>query len=350
MANIIGEVFDRFVTQQVEARQAFLGYSQGGNTINDRVNQWLHNNSAWTRMISGIDIKGPRAAERLVSLNLGADYASENLAKNFILYNGVSSVTGSVEDLSFNPSTNNQDYFAANSDFSITNSYGFAGLDQGLRPMPGIESVRISYINRGALANAEIDIIAFNKEQLNIIDTLFLHPGYSFLLEWGWTRYIDNKTAEIIHNDPASLITDPFKSILNTKNTQYEIYRTIRLEREKQSGNYDALYLIVKNFKFSFQPNGTYKITVYAVTQGDLLENLKINTVSPGKGALSARQQLLDKDQREKRAEELKVRLANIPAEIEDLANKVKEAKKKEREASSTTTVRSAYAFNAGKI
>jgi hypothetical protein len=323
MANIIGEVFDRFVTQQVEARQTLLGYSQEGNTINDSVNQWLHNNSAWTRMISGIDIRGPRAAERLVSLNLGADYASENLAKNFILYNGVSSVTGSGDSLSFNPSTNNQDYFAANSDFSITNSYGFAGLDQGLRPMPGIESVRVSYVNKGALANAEIDIIAFNKEQLNIIDTLFLHPGYSFLLEWGWTRYIDNDTATVIHNDPTSLITDPFKSILSKKSTQYTIYNEIKKEKQKQSGNYDALYLIVKNFKFTFQPNGTYKITVYAVTQGDLLENLKINTVSPGEGALGAKQQLLDQDQRNKTVEDLKAELALNESKIAEKAKEL---------------------------
>lgn len=325
MANIIGEVFDRFVTQQVEARQTFLGYSQEGNTINDNINQWLHNNSAWTRMISGIDIRGPRAAERLTSLKLGADYASENLAKNFILYNGVSSVTGSGDNLSFNPSTNNQDYFAANSDFSITNSYGFAGLDQGLRPMPGIESVRVSYVNKGALANAEIDIIAFNKEQLNIIDTLFLHPGYSFLLEWGWTRYIDNDTATIIHNDPTSLITDPFKSILSRKSTQYIIYNDIKKEKQKQSGNYDALYLIVKNFKFTFQPNGTYKITVYAVTQGDLLENLKINTVSPGEGASGARQQILDQNERDKKVEDLKAELALNESKIAEKAKELQE-------------------------
>jgi hypothetical protein len=268
-------------------------------------------------MVSSIDIKGTKASERLSSLGLNNDFGEANLAKNFVLFNGVSSVSGNKEDLTFNPSTNNKDYFAKNSDFSLINSYGFAGLGQGLRPMPGIEAVRVSYVNRGTLANAEIDIIAFNKEQLNIIDTLFLHPGYSFLLEWGWTRYIDNTTGNIIHNNPQSLITDPFKRILDKSNTQYTILNSIKEERKNQSGNYDALFLIVKNFKFSFQPNGTYKITVYGVTQGDVIENLKINTVSPGKGAKGLQQQVVDQDTAAKIAADKKAELETLPDLIE---------------------------------
>jgi predicted small secreted protein len=298
MANIIGEVFDEYVKNQINERQFNLGLNLATN--DDSLNQWKFNNSAWVRMVSSVDISSEKASELKLS-----GYEGSKLAKNFILYNGVSSVTGSNDDLYFNPSTNNSEYFINNKDFSIKNSYGFGGLNQGIRPMPGIDSVKVGYINRGFLAQVEIEITAFNREQLYILDALFMHPGYTFLLEWGHTRYIDNNSKEIIHIDPTSLITPAFSKLFQTKNiNSYDILNSIKNEREVRSGNYDGQFLVVKKFKYTYQPNGTYKISITGVNQGDIIENLKINTVDAQR-ASSTRQKALDKQTRDKKIQEL---------------------------------------------
>ena len=311
MGNIIGEVFDSYVTDQIGLRQRYLSteVSNNFNSNNNYALQWKHNNSAWVRLASSINV----SAEKLTQLELSKNYAGNKLAKNFILYNGVSSLDNNN---SFNPSSNNSEYFTDNSSTSLRNSYGFGGLTQGIRPMPGIDSVKIGYVNRGALANAEIEITAFTREQLNIIDALFMHPGYTFLLEWGWTYYIDNNTGGVVY-DNKDLITYPFKSLFTepNKSTQYTLLEDIKNEKIKRSGNYEGFYGVVKNFRFSFQPNGTYKITIYAITQGDLIENLKINSSDPS--AISAtKNAALSADQRRKREQEILTRLAAIPGEI----------------------------------
>jgi hypothetical protein len=320
MGNIIGEVFNQYVTDQTSLRQRYLGneISNDFNSNNDFALQWKFNNSAWVRLASSVNISSKKATQ----LGLNDNYTGNKLAKNFILYNGVSSLSGSV----FKPSSNNSEYFIDTKTPSLTYSYGFGGangLNQGIRPMPGIDAVRIGYVNRGSLANAEIDITAFNREQLNLIDALFMHPGYTFLLEWGWTYYIDNTTRNVITN-PSDIITAPFKSLFEEPNkaTQYSLLEDIKRERQSRSGNYDGFYGVVKNFKFTFQPNGTYKITIYAITQGDLIENLKINNADPS--LTSATQNTaLSADARRKREQEILARLAAIPSEIQKTKSQI---------------------------
>lgn len=268
--NILGEPFDAFVSLQVTQRQNLLGLDEKYINSQDATNlMWKHNNSSWIRLVSSVNI----TSEKATILGLDASLSGDNLAKEFIIYNGVSS-TGNT---SFSPSSDNTQYFPKNDNFSLKNSYGFAGLNQGLRPMPGIESMKMSYYNRGALANVEIEITAYSKEQLQIIDALFMHPGYTLLLEWGHSYYINNSDGSISKTNPANLITKPFTKMFNTKTDQYAIYSSIKEERKLRSANYEGFFGIIKNFRYTFQSDGTYKITIFAVSQGDLLEKLKIN-------------------------------------------------------------------------
>lgn len=268
--NILGEPFDAFVSSQVTQRQNLLGLDEKYINSQDATNlMWKHNNSSWIRLVSSVNI----TAEKAAILGLDESLTEDNLAKEFIIYNGVSS----VDNTSFSPSSDNTQYFPKNDNFSLRNSYGFAGLNQGLRPMPGIESMKMSYYNRGALANVEIEITAYSKEQLQIIDALFMHPGYTLLLEWGHSYYINNNDGSISKTDPANLITKPFTKMFNTKTDQYAIYSSIKEERKLRSANYEGFFGIIKNFRYTYQSDGTYKITIFAISQGDLLEKLKIN-------------------------------------------------------------------------
>ena len=59
--------------------------------------------------------------------------------------------------------------------------------------MPGLTGAAIQYYNNGAFSKAVINIKAFSKNQLQMIDVLFMRPGYTLLLEWGWSTYLNNE-------------------------------------------------------------------------------------------------------------------------------------------------------------
>jgi hypothetical protein len=60
--------------------------------------------------------------------------------------------------------------------------------------MPGIESATTTYYNNGALSKATINIKCFSKSQFSLLDVLYLRPGYTLLLEFGWSVYLSTKT------------------------------------------------------------------------------------------------------------------------------------------------------------
>ena len=52
----------------------------------------------------------------------------------------------------------------------------------GIVPMPGIESVDVKALERGSIRRATVTLKAYNKEQFDIIDILYLRLGYTLLL------------------------------------------------------------------------------------------------------------------------------------------------------------------------
>lgn len=291
--------FDKPIIDQIDLRQFLLGNNP---VINDdpTIQNWKFNNSAWIRLASSINLDiqtdstgsiiggGVPLIKKLVPNANPLTYSGDRLAKSYVLYGGVSSV---LEETTNNNSkilvsnldalTNTNDYFVnsiPDGDF-ITSTYGFSGLEQGIRPMPGIKSINITYLNRGTNARAEIEIIAFNREQLGIIETLYMHPGYNVLLEWGHSSYPDNTSKQIIQQSDNN--TAAFTKLFS--GTQFNVGTMAKLihnESLARSGNYEAMFGPVSNFNYKFNPDGTYSITVYMQSVGLLSESLKLNTSS----------------------------------------------------------------------
>ena len=68
----------------------------------------------------------------------------------------------------------------------FSGAYGWGDIgERGLVPMPGITGIQTKYYNNGALSEATINIRCYSKLQFAIIDTLYLRPGYTLLLEFG---------------------------------------------------------------------------------------------------------------------------------------------------------------------
>ena len=143
--------------------------------------------------------------------------------------------------------------------------------------MPGIESVNVRTLERGSIKRATIKIKAHNKLQFDIIDVLYLRLGYAILLEWGDSHYLDNnnKSNPVTPLQTTLIEKDFFRSDFNP--TYYSCLDILEEEREKYSGCYDGILGKISNFKWTFNPDGSYDITLEIISLGDVVESLKLN-------------------------------------------------------------------------
>ena len=281
--NLIGESFDDFVGTQVDLRQKFYG---SPTTVLEGREQYLYNKQPFIKLVSSVNIE----AAKLKKLGLPESLAGSGLAKSFVLFAGTSEFKGLNSD--------GQDQFSfkagLNNDQSILGGsvYGLGGLEFGQVPMPGITSATVSYKNRGSLKTATINVKAYNTTQLNIIDALYLRLGYTVLLEWGWGANFLSNNGKVIPQIKRTLANGFLDGTLNSGN----ILPTITTSRRNLSGNYDALYGTITNFNWSFNPDGTYDITISLVSVGNIIESLSIND-NIGEGTIltsDAFQEVLD--------------------------------------------------------
>jgi hypothetical protein len=238
--NILGNGFDQYVIDQIDTRQKKLG--NVNNPMSDNDLTWAHGKTAWLRLASSVDF----------------DEDGGNLAKNNTLFGGTSQ-------------------YNDNGNINLRGGLGAYDISSfGYRPMATIVGADVSYLNNnGTLQKATINIKAYSPEQLEIIDKLYMRLGYSVLLEWGHTVYLDNNGNKQEFNS----ITNPFIKFFTAGTTQQNMYDIINEEREKYEGNYEAFYgqIIKFNWKFNAQ-DATYDINIEAISPGHIIESLKMNT------------------------------------------------------------------------
>lgn len=172
----------------------------------------------------------------------------------------------------------------------------------GMRPMPGISNVQI--INKsayGSLREATIKYYCWDKHQLEELELLYMRVGYSVLLEWGWSQYLDYPVNSLpstnlnsidfnkanvpitISNFPQGGFIDPFKkSYTNTagktiSTTDEIIYQLIDQKVDSRRCNYDAMLGIVKNFSWQLMPNGGYECTTILISRAEILSSLRLS-------------------------------------------------------------------------
>tara|TARA_Y100000114_G_scaffold129804_1_gene127368 strand:- start:1219 stop:4788 length:3570 start_codon:yes stop_codon:yes gene_type:complete len=198
--------------------------------------------------------------QNLIDLGISEDTIfGDKLAKRLILHGGTSNTTG------INSGLNTE-----------TGAYGWGGIDErGYVPMPGITSADVKYYNNGALSESTINIKCFSRKQFALIDALYLRPGYTLLLEFGHTTYIDNASGT--QKQKEEFLTPAAEALLEATTDQYGIYRLIENERSSTSGNYDAVYGKISKFNWSFNKDGSYDCTVTLIGLGSVIETLKLN-------------------------------------------------------------------------
>jgi hypothetical protein len=233
--SIFKETFKKGVENQLKARQEAIT-----ERTPDAI-QYFNSRNAWIRMTSAVEVGG-----------------SGELARNYVLLGG----TLYNGKLRSGVGSGNEAY--------STKSPGGATHRLGIRPMPGITSIDVkSKSAYGSLREVEVKFQAWDLRQLEDLELLYMRPGYSVLVEWGWAPYLNNsKKLESNIN-----FVD---SVLNGGPTKEEIWKEI-YNKSANNGNYDAIYGFIKNYSWSARADGGYDCSTTLITMGEILESLKVN-------------------------------------------------------------------------
>tara|TARA_R110000796_G_scaffold74056_5_gene166274 strand:+ start:4243 stop:7275 length:3033 start_codon:yes stop_codon:yes gene_type:complete len=272
--NRLGTPFVPWVTKQINTRQSSLGKS-----IDLPVQDLLYQNakSPWLRLSSTVDIEklpeSDGAHQALLDLGFnGNQIEGSNIAKNFILQGGTTFLDGDTGSPNVGLNASNQ---------SFRGAYGWGGLDQrGYAPMPGLTGATVQYQGNGALSKTTIKMKCYTRNQLALMDMLYMRPGYNLLLEFGWSQYLNNDgvlvTYDNFYSDALSFLFNP-QAISSEKPNHFDVLDLIQKERRNRDGNYEGVFGKVVNFDWSFNPDGSYDCSTVISGMGDMMESLKVN-------------------------------------------------------------------------
>ena len=162
---------------------------------------------------------------------------------------------------------NQKEGFSADGNIQSSYSHNAA---IGFRPMMGITDLTVvSKSTYGALRQIEIGIKAWSQEQLSILETIYLRPGFTMFVEFGNASYID-ADGELTSKNEAL-----HKEFLKGKGL-VKLKELIKTKRKRSGYNYDAMIGKVQNFSWSFAKDGSYDCSLKLISQGELAESLSI--------------------------------------------------------------------------
>ena len=229
--SIFNETLPDFVQKEIKGRQNNLASRNNIYTINSK--------TAWVRMTSGVNVLDKNGK------------LSNQLAKDNVIF----SILGGNNN-NGNPMV------------------GYTtGNRHGIRPLPGISSLSCqSYAPNGSLRKVTIKFTIWDIKQLDLLEILYMRPGMSMCIEWGWSHKLaDNKT-----NQPPNFGTKFLdmadESLLSLHKRAYE-------EVMSNGGNFDICIGKVQNYSYSARMDGGYDCETTIVSYNEILDSFKINYV-----------------------------------------------------------------------
>ena len=305
--SIFKETFPTFLQNQLKVRQEVIAsgagrtetddgheFQFGGETRSNEFFTYSTNKQCVVRLTSGVDV----IDENVFSEAMGVGGLP---AFNFQLHGGVRIPAGATqvrsdgtyEDVFFREGFveeyTNYD-FGANSAGQVTDdnpseettlgpkgfspAYGDMSIradsadGYGIVPMPGITKVNVRTKSAyGSLREAKVEFVCHNRRQLESLEILYMRPGYTLILEWGWNPFIDNEGEMSNWNYLENLFSS------NRKINQVE--REIKAQKEATGGNYDGLIGYCKNFTYKLRADGGYNCTTEIIAKGEVLTGIK---------------------------------------------------------------------------
>lgn len=268
--NIVGAPFEDWVVEQLKLRSKFNGDEQRNSSNINAVS----NNGCWIRVTSNVLQKNNNTPSKL--------------ANQWILQGGTLSQDGLK--------------------YGIKDNALYSHGEIGFRPMPGIESATIESAGvAGSLRTANIKIKAWDVDQLDKLDTLYLRLGWSVFIEWGHSVYYDNKGNK--QNG------SPLENY-DTLKTDDEILKEVYKKKKQTNGNYDAMFGIISNYTWTQNESLGYDIDLKVVGMGQVIDSLMINKSLDGKGSVKTPSEI-QANNADPNLQTLFSYLQTIPSEVE---------------------------------
>jgi len=255
--SIFRDTFQSDIKTELDKRQdAMLGSNRTPDVI-----QYLNSRNAWVRMTSSVNVNG-----------------SPELAKDYVLMGGTLNKTTFTPPQGTKPVTiytpksgvgNNKEAYSTKTPHGTNHRLG-------IKPMPGITNVEIrSKSAYGSLREAVVNFQCWDIRQLEELELLYMRPGYTVLVEWGWLPYLDSNK-KIVTTPPS------FYDILTKGVTpRTKIFKDLYDRCTKSGGNYDAMFGYIKNYQWSAREDGGYDCQTTIISTGEIIESLKVNFVLP---------------------------------------------------------------------
>lgn len=274
--DVIGGGIDGSVVKQLIAREKLV------STPKKDKNQLLffNGNGAWARLVSSINTITKEETQALATgtKTIKEVVGNKNLAYNNVLMGGAlkqgtssepTSLGGGVNQAKHNPvNINNEGYITAG-DFKDSSYHNYESL--GFRPTPGINSVTVkSKGTYGSLREAEVNVTVWTLEDLEMMQALYLRPGFTILLEWGHSLQLDSETGTVNKD------IQVYKKFLRNKVPKDIIQNDLRDIAFDSDYNYDSMVGYVSNFNWSFRDDGGYDCMVKIISSGTVLESIAV--------------------------------------------------------------------------
>ena len=92
-SSIVGEPFKKYVSDQIDVRQSIFASGLNGTNRTPQQLQYINGSNSWVKMASSVSVdddKGKAKLREIFNDTETADLLGTNLAKNFVLFNGLS--------------------------------------------------------------------------------------------------------------------------------------------------------------------------------------------------------------------------------------------------------------------
>lgn len=289
----IGSSINPKVGSQIDIREeVFKGLPENKLSAIDRI-FFMNSNTGWVKLRSSVDKVKIESNKTSAAVPEGYDWGrvllekspdnflthltaanksekediplsgDPSAARNFILSGGTTSAGKEANRQGIN--------YAGFDSGSAYNSYK----NTGVRPMGGITGVKVVSKNTyGTLLSAEVNFVVWDVEDLEKCEFLYFRPGYTALLEWGHTLYVEKEGGGYKLQKPSSFISD---DTFFTPGSMDKIEQEIKKKRESLDYNYEGMFGFITNFNWKFRKDGGYDCNITIVSKGVILESLKAN-------------------------------------------------------------------------
>lgn len=265
------EPIPKEVATQIQKREE----RHASSTRDKSTLMYLNSNSGWIRLRSGVNVLDDKEAKRYYKTGGNPPSGTATLARSMVL-------TGGTLNYNENPNRGSQSPRGGvqfgESTSAVTGAYHNSPTT-GFRPMPGIVNATISSKGQyGVLRKASIQVKVWSKEDLDDIEKLFFRLGYTALLEWGHSVFVNND-GEVQYADKSLYVSN---GIWFGYNNDSSVVSTIKKLKGTASQNYEAMYGRINNFSWALANDGSYDCTIDITSKGIIVEGLLLGKPSDG--------------------------------------------------------------------